>query len=669
MEVEWHTPQVNKHQVWKSYVDSYHNHTFGLLQENCQNSFDAYAAGIQPKDMKVVIKYDTDNRILSHRDFGTTGMTHCNDCDWGIRNRRVECTNVECAWGCYHNMGYSSKGSTALGSRGMGKALQLLAGSHTIVVTTLQDGRYQASRWERTSGDWRWRIDLDSAKRLSSPGTEITTSGIIDNVNDQFLDKNAIISELQERWFRLLSQGSVIEYILVKRGQKFRTVVRKPTLPELDESQGTDNSQRFDPKVVVTYHGKRLGELRNLHLYLAKRKFSEGDNRRGIAIVKNGKQTITRFNEFPEEIPEQIRTRLFGFCDAICTETEPFLKEAENAQHTGYQWSHTTWKTVRKELRDIVKQFVQPFLRAGGDVITAAEQEEASEILTVLNEALADVPGFNLFGKELVGPKRKVLTNTKNFLYLSRIDFENRQYSRGEQVLIYAVIKNPTSNETMVWANFEHFDPTPIVVEYSEQATVVPGGTPEDPGTADIQWTLTFDLAQAPGVHWVQVSLKDHNSEAFLDDEGGPIKGRRSIYCEFEPNKVTRRRSGGGETKNGTGTAGGEGNFGFAGMQFFKKSDLKDDVEAYIDMSQAIAFVNYRGRRFEFARSGAKTKRIYWPVVAEVVGEKLLELKANMDSEEKETWSAEELNSKITELEETKARLVRRVIQLLGDSQ
>ncbi len=667
MELDWHTPQVNKHRVWQSYVDSYNNHAFGILQENCQNSFDAYVAGTQPKNMKVVVKYDADNRVLSHRDFGTTGMTHCNNCEWGIREKKIECTNSECAWGSFHNMGYSNKGAGELGSRGMGKALQLLAGSKTVVITTLQDGRYQASLWERTSGDWKWRLDPNSAKRLSSPGTEIITSGVIGTVHEQFLDRDSIISELQERWFRLLAQGATIEYLLIKGGIKIQTVVKKPTMPELDLSQGKEKSQRLDSNVVITYRGKKMGDIRNLHLYLSKRRFYEGDSRRGIAIVKNGKQTITRFTDFPEEIPEQIRSRLFGYCDAICTESEPFLKDAENAQHTGYQLSHPTWKAVRKELREIVKQFTQPFIRAGGEVITQAEQEEATEILAVLNEALSDIPDFNLFGKETVGKKRKVNTTPKNYIYLSRIEFEKKEYKRGDNVLIEAIVKNPTPKETMVWADFEHFDPTPMVVEYGKDATVISAGTPEEPGTASIQWTMTLDPSSAPGIHFIQASLKDRNSESLLDDENVPIKGRRNVYCEFVPKKITRSRSGAGEPKDGSGTAGGEGNFGFAGMQFFKKSDLRDEFEAYIDMSQAVAFVNIKGRRLEYAKLGAKTKKVYWPVVAEVVGEKLLELKATMDAEEKETWTAEELKNEITELQETKAKLVRRVIQLLGE--
>src|SRR5207247_2431993 len=144
-------------------------------------------------------------------------------------------------------------------------------------------------------GDWQWRYAPEHSELLSSPGTELTTTNIIEPVHEQLLDSESVIGELQERWFRLISQGATIEYLLIKDGHQTRHVIREPAMPELDLSQGSDKSQREDAKVVITHLGNRLGELRNLHLYLAKKPFPEGDSRWGIAIVKNGKQTISRF--------------------------------------------------------------------------------------------------------------------------------------------------------------------------------------------------------------------------------------------------------------------------------------------------------------------------------------------------------------------------------------
>ncbi len=665
--MQWHAPQVNKHQVWQGYVDSYDSHAFGILQENCQNSFDAYSEGANPADAKVIIRYDVDTRVLSHRDFRTLGMPHCRYCEWGIVDGGKECTDTGCPWGCFHNMGYSGKAGEALGSRGMGKALQLLAGSKTVVRTTLPDGRFHASVWEREDGnkDWHWRAAPEEARKFSEPGTELVTSGVIDKVHSQLLDVPMVLAELQERWFRMIEAGATIEYLLVKGGKVERHFARGLTNPPLDTSEGREKAERLDPEVVITYQGSRLGVLRNLHLFMAKSPFPEGDSRWGIAIVKNGKQTVQRFRDFPEEMPESVRKRIFGYCDAICTQSEPFLKDAENAQHTGYQYSHPTYKAVRRNLREIAKQFGSPFLRSGGERVTEAEQMEAREILDVLNKALADVTEFGVFGKDGVSLRRKVTTTPKTRVYLSRLEFENKTYKRGEKLTVSAVVKNPTASEVLVRTVFQHFDPTPVVVQLTQESVLLRSGTSDTPETAATSFQVYFDPSQATGIHWVQVALQDLHGDPLLDEEGQPIVARRGIYCEFEPRKIQRSRSGTGSLSPGQGTGGGEGSFGLSGLMWFKKADAKDTLEGYIDQSQAVAFINLKGRRFEFAKEGSKSKKACWPIVGEIVAEELVKVKAQLDAEEREQWTAEEVKNKIIELENLKGRLVRRMTELL----
>lgn len=663
----WYSPQVNKHHVWQGYVDSYDSQAFGILQEDCQNSFDAYSDKTLPKDMKVVIRYDADSRTFRHRDFGTLGMPHCPNCKWGIGEGDIECTNPACPWGSFHNMGYSTKAGDALGSRGMGKALQLLAGKKTTVVTTLPDGETHASVWEHTGKDWQWRPDDGAAHKLSEPGTEITTTGIIDRVHTQLVDVPEVLNELRRRWFRLVDQGAQIEYVLVRGGKSDLHRVRIPALPDLDLSQGGEKAHRVIAKLVVKYGGRRIGEFRNLNLFIAKRPIASESGQWGIAIVKNGKQTITQYIDFPDEIPESIRRRLFGYCDVICSVEEPFLRDAENAQHTGYQWSHSVWKAGRRQLREVVLQFVQPFLRAGGEKVTEKEQEEAKEILVVFNQALKEVPEWGLFGKEGFSSGRKVVKTTKSIPYLSRVEFEDRSYRRGEKARIKAVVKNPTPTPIAVRTNFEHFDPTPVVVEDMHRDILVSSGTPESPGTEEAECEVTFDPEQAPGVHWVQVSLLKPDGSPYSDEDGEAVRSRRRIFCEFEPPNLTRSgRSGTGDPKAEPGKGGGEGTSGLSGIQWYKKPELRDSYEAYIDTSQGIAFVNFNGRRLQFAVDNVSKKRAYWPTVGEVIAEKLLEIKAALDAGSKENWSAEELKNKLAELEASKAKLVRGMVKILG---
>lgn len=107
---DWSKPEVNRHSVWKSYVDQFEGgHAAGLLQESGQNSFDAYGAEVPPKFMKVVVRYDADSRVLRWRDFDTRGMPHCKECEWGKKADGKACVNEDCPWGAFHNMGYSAK--------------------------------------------------------------------------------------------------------------------------------------------------------------------------------------------------------------------------------------------------------------------------------------------------------------------------------------------------------------------------------------------------------------------------------------------------------------------------------------------------------------------------------------------------------------------------------
>jgi len=150
----------------ESYVDEYDNHAFGIFQEDGQNGFDAYPKGFSARKMKLIFHYDADTRVFSYRDFNTMGMGHCNECNWGVKPDRSECTNPECGWGCFHNVAYSGKGGALLGSRGLGKSPRIMAGLKTIVRTTLPDGRCMASTWAYKEGDWAWQPLPELIKKI-----------------------------------------------------------------------------------------------------------------------------------------------------------------------------------------------------------------------------------------------------------------------------------------------------------------------------------------------------------------------------------------------------------------------------------------------------------------------------------------------------------------------
>lgn len=402
---------------------------------------------------------------------------------------------------------------------------------------------------------------------------------------------------------------------------------------------------------MIKYGEEVLGELQNVHIAVAKKPFGEDDARWGIAIVKNGKQTVTRFRDFPPEIPEELRRRIFGWCDAHCTSAVPFLKAAENPSHTGYLATHTTYRQVKRELRAIVKRLAEPFMTSG-DKVTEKEASEAKELLEAINEALESVPELDLFGvgsiKKPPEPQRP-----KDYVYLSRIDLENRRYSRGETVQVKAIIKNPTSKELLVRSNFEHYDTTPVVVDTSQEGVILNKGTIEAPSTGQTTWNLLIDERVAPGIHTVQVALQDATGQPMPDADGAPVKGRHWLYVEVDPPTIKR-----GKGTDGTGRK------GFNTYQWFKKKDLPT-FEATIDMSQMAAFVNRMGRRLAYSIDRSASKRAYWPLVAELVSEKIVELLLERELTTKDMWVADEARKVIGRLEDARVRFIHEMVKIV----
>ena len=130
---DWILPDVYREGVMRAYAEEYENRAVGLIQELGQNSFDAYPENTNPKKMKILIKYDGDKRIFSWRDINSTGMGHCDECEWGLLSNTRQCKNKSCDWGMYHNIARSGKSGQKLGSRGLGKSLPLESGSSNFI--------------------------------------------------------------------------------------------------------------------------------------------------------------------------------------------------------------------------------------------------------------------------------------------------------------------------------------------------------------------------------------------------------------------------------------------------------------------------------------------------------------------------------------------------------
>ena len=105
---------------------------------------------------------------------------------------------------------------------------------------------------------------------------------------------------------------------------------------------------------------------------------------------------------------------------------------------------------------------------------------------------------------------------------------------------------------------------------------------------------------------------------------------------------------------------------GFNNYQWFKKPDLAETFEAYIDMSQMAAFVNRCGKRLEYAIQSSKSKRAYAPMIAQLVGEKIVEELLERELNAKDVWKADEVRKAVLRIEGNHARFVREMIRVVN---
>ena len=204
--------------LMEAYIDDYPTtHALGIIREAIQNSIDAR---INPADFKhtsISINYDPERRILRLRDYGTTGMSHCEKCHWGIRNDSDEdCHEHACKWGNFHYLGGLAKNANQLGIRGQGKSLAIVAGDKFIVRTKIEDNdetKSMASEWSQEGEDWYWELIPESAmKNGESIGTELIIYNVKDDIHEQLLDFNSVKDDISLTWFPAIQKGVRIRF-------------------------------------------------------------------------------------------------------------------------------------------------------------------------------------------------------------------------------------------------------------------------------------------------------------------------------------------------------------------------------------------------------------------------------------------------------------------------
>ena len=397
-----HRVKANVDRAMKSVKDSYASHASGLLQEVIQNAADAKRPDAPWKDWSLTIRYDPDQRVLTVRDYGTTGMPHCSKCNWGELPNSEACADEKCSWGVFHGFAFVGKEGGKLGSRGQGKSLAIVAGMKTLVRTLVASDakKRMASIWKvsEKEQDWTWELSpSDAPPENWSPGTEIEVHGIIDEVHKQLMDRQEILSEIQARWYPLLKKGGTIRFGYSKgAGMK---AANSPAFPALTIGHDDKEVVLVRQRLEIKHEGKIVGELQDLRICLAAQPFPENDRRQGIALIKNGMQVIARLDRFPRRILPEVQQRIFGEVTIPCSREQPFLEPAEDPNHRGYKAYDAVYQKVRLAIEQEVETLVEPFLiPLQQKAIRKEDHEKALRALDVLRKAIEEVPELKIFG-------------------------------------------------------------------------------------------------------------------------------------------------------------------------------------------------------------------------------------------------------------------------------
>jgi len=448
---EPHKLSANTHRLMENYKDDYESHAKGIFQEAIQNSIDAKKTDYT--DVKITIRYDPEKRILSIRDYGTTGMPHCKKCYWGRIAHKDDCHEENCNWGNFHYLGGLGKPLGSLGSRGQGKSLLIVAGSKTIVRTKIASVRNldmtetMASEWARSGDDWTWILSEDNLMKPDEPeGSEIIIEGIIDNVHNDLLKSENIINDISKTWCAAIKKGVQIRFGYAgKELQK----IGMPHFPKAEIADGKPIMKKIS-KIPVTFNRKKVGELTDITIYLADEPVPP--ELRGIALIKKGTQVITREREFGRKISTELQDRIYGWASYDCNYPNRFLCACEKPGHRGFT-ADTIYIKVQDLLQSTVEDFLLPFEKQRFKPhLTEKDLKRARLNLEVLQKAFEEVPDFNPWsGSDDITRKRE-RKEFPNYPYISDIKLDKEFYDYDDIAHVEITILNPTKD----WQRYLH---------------------------------------------------------------------------------------------------------------------------------------------------------------------------------------------------------------------
>lgn len=667
---ERHKLTANTHRLMENYKDDYESHAKGIFQEAIQNSIDAKISDYS--EVKITIKYDPQKRILSIRDYGTTGMSYCKKCYWGRIEGSEDCHADNCDWGNFHFLGGLSKAEVgSLGSRGQGKSLIIIAGIETIVRTKIANPQpyhkeiSMASKWTRTGNDWEWSLVEDSImKSNEQAGTEIIVNGVIDSVHEELMNSDVIIQNISKTWCGAIKKGVQIRFGYV--GKDFQKI-GMPQFPPIAMDNGKKIVRKIQ-KIPISVHRKKVGQLNNVTIVLAEEPVPK--ELRGIALLKNGTQVISREIEFGRKISTELQDRIYGWASYDCNHPGRFLCSSEKPGHRGFQ-THTYYTKVQSLLQEYVEDFLLPYEKKRYKPhLTEKDVKRAQQNLDVLQKAFEEVPDFNPWsGSDEITTKRKTKEPHQQ-PYISSIKLDKGYYLYDQNAIVEIVILNPTSE----YQKFLHLTVEALdkglsqlrVWEYPPH--VIPllnPATPEKEGRITYQINIPIIDEFGIGKNFIRCTLRNRPpniKEAEIIDQEYD-RASHSIWIEAQPVLIPRSPP----------TAGLKGDDGRKGTV----RDLVPLTDEALDPIQNEIMPIWRDGEFWFFTKGARIGYVYetqpraadsilYELVAEVLAEK--RLKDFIETNPQDNFDKDQVIQQLQKIEELRRKFLRTCEKLRATS-
>jgi hypothetical protein len=627
------------HRVMEAYADDYPNKAHGLVQEAIQNAIDARATPLGFKDVAITIRYDPQSRILSIRDHGTTGMSHCGKCEWGLRKDAPDgCHEKDCKWGNFHYLGGESKTSGSLGYRGMGKSLMLVAGERLTVRTTvapgITPGGRMASQWDRQDEDWYWTPKPEAAPGVASaPGSEFIVEGVKDEQHHLLQDSDSIRTNIGLTWFPAIEKG-----VRIRFGYNENSLERVGSFRFPDVEVGPSNQKviRQRASIPVTVGRQIVGELTDLELRLARDVVPE--ELRGIALVRNGSQVIERISSWGRKLPPELQDRLYGWVSYETSEERPFLHICEKPGHRGFS-PHPFYRRVKELLQAQVEDFLLPFAKATlKPNVTEKDRKRAALNLSIIQKALEEIPDFNPWSGEGTTPRHREKLPPPDHPYISRLALDKESYARGDVVKASVVILNPTAvHQSAIHLTIEALDPglSQLVVQERpawELPLLGPShGDEKGRIECDVEIPITQDFLS--GRNWIRATLFNRPRSPSAPNDAAPISETlwdrfgHALWIEETPKKHRRAAPMGGDV-------GEHGKQGTLNQLIPITAPLDPIEQEIIPMwTQGELWFNTKGVRIGPVYEGnpRTADSILYELSAEQLGDRILELKMDND--------------------------------------